>query len=243
MKRSIKKLLGVIYYNLIRRHQNDVGNRIVLYHSIGTKLDFDTYGISISKERFLEHIKYLKNNYEIIPINEYYKENLDRKTISITFDDGFRDNLYALSVCEKYSIPFSIYVTTGFIGEKNYLTEGDIVKLSKSKECTLGVHSHTHPHLGDLTYDEQYNELKDSKEILENLVGYRITQMSLPHGSYNSDTMKILNILGYSAVLSSNIGLNCTNNLDLIKLKRVEIVASDDVNELERKLNGYYDYL
>ena len=69
LKQVLKDTIGFTYYNLYRKNQNIMGNRTILYHSIGSKLSHDSYGISISKYRFIEHIKFLKDNYEIIPIN------------------------------------------------------------------------------------------------------------------------------------------------------------------------------
>ena len=243
MKKLIKKIIAILYYNLLRRFQNQVGNRIILYHAIGTKLNFDTYGISISKEKFLKQILYLKENYEIIPIDSNYKNKLNKTTISITFDDGYKDNLYALEICEKYDIPFTLYITTGFIGQDNYLSIEDIQRFSNSKICIIGTHSVTHPHLDKLDYDEQYKELLDSKETLEKIVGYPITHFSYPHGSYNDDTRRIIEKIGYNMVSSSHISLNTIKNLDLKRLKRIEIIASDNISDLQKKILGYYDYL
>ncbi len=243
MKKIIKNLIAQVYYHTIKKYQNIVGNRIVLYHSIGSKLDHDTYGISISKERFTEHILYLKDKYEIIPINEHYQNNLDRDTISITFDDGYKDNLIALEICEEYKIPFTLYIATGFIGKNNYLTKEDIKIFSESTQCTLGTHSVTHPHLDTLSYDEQYKELEESKKVLEDIVGYKITHFSYPYGRYNKDTIKIIDKIGYNIISSSHIGLNDVKNLDFKRLKRIEIVANDDLKELDKKIHGYYDYL
>ncbi len=243
MKKLTKRLLAILYYHFYYKYKKLVGNRIILYHSIGTTLDFDTYGISISKKRFVEHMKFLIANYEIIPIDDSYVNELNRNTISITFDDGFKDNLYALELCEKYNVPFTLYITTGFIGKKNYLTKDDIQKIGKSRFCTLGVHSVTHPHLNTLTYEEQYIELSQSKKTLEEIVGKQITQMSYPHGSYNDDTIKIIEELRYNIVSSSSIGLNTKENLDFYKLKRIEIIASDKISQLKQKIDGYYDYL
>jgi len=243
IKQTIKYIIGFIYYNVYRRYQTSVGNRIVLYHSIGSKLDHDTYGIAITKEKFTEHILYLKNHYEIIPIDENYQDNLDRKTLSITFDDGYKDNIYALEICEKYNIPFTLYITTGFIGQENYLTAEDIKRFAKSQFCILGTHSVTHPHLDTLSYDEQYKELEESKKVLEDIVEYKITHFSYPHGSYDKHTLIILDKLGYNAVGSSHIGLNTKDNIDIKKIKRIEIIASDSINSLREKIDGYYDYL
>ncbi len=243
IKQIVKNAIGFTYYNLYRRYCNIIGNRVILYHSIGSELSHDTYGISISKEKFVEHIQFLKNNYEIIPIDFEYKNNLDRNTISITFDDGYKDNLFALEVCKKYDIPFTLYITTGFIGEKDYLSEDDIKEFSKYDKCILGTHSVKHPHLETLSYDEQYYELSQSKLTLEKIIGQEIVHMSYPHGSYNTDTLKIANDLGYKIITSSNIGVNTNVNLDLQTIKRIEIIATDTIENLQYKISGFYDYL
>jgi len=243
LKKQIKDTLATCYYNLYKQFDTKVGNRIVLYHAIGSKLSYDTYGISISKERFTEHIKYLKDNYEIIAIDSEYKNNLERDTVSITFDDGYKDNLIALELCEKYQIPFSLYITTNEIGNRDYLNKSEILEFAKSEYCILGTHSHTHPHLENLSYEEQFNELDKSKKILEDILSKEVSDFSYPHGSYNSDTIKIIDKIGYNIVTSSHIGLNTIDNLDLLRLKRIEIIASDTLNDLRRKTKGYFDYL
>ncbi|RXJ69009.1 hypothetical protein CRV08_06140 [Halarcobacter ebronensis] len=243
LKKTIKLILALLYYNLYGRYRKQVGNRVILYHSIGSELKHDSYGISISKERFFEHMKYLKSNFEIIPLDNNYFNSLNKETISITFDDGYKDNLYALHVCEEFQIPFTLYITTEMIGEKEYLTKEDILLFAKSPLCTLGTHSVTHPHLGNLDYKEQYDELYKSKMTLENIVGEKIVHMSYPHGSFNQDTLKLVEEIGYKYVSSSEIGKNTQNNLNYKMIKRVEIIASDNTKELFRKIAGYYDYL
>ena len=243
LKNILKYIISFFYYNLYKKYKSQKGNRVILYHAIGTDLDFDSYGISISKKKFTEHITYLKDNYEIIPLNENYKNNLNKLTVSITFDDGFKDNLYALELCERYNIPFTIYITTGFIGKSNYLDEEDIIKFSKSKNCTLGVHTVTHTPLDSLDYKMQYNELKNSKDYLENLIGRKVNQMSYPHGRYDDNTLSIIEKLGYNIVTSSHIGLNTTSNVNFRKLKRIEIIGSDGLMNLKKKILGYYDFL
>lgn len=242
-KSFTKEAIGFTYYHLYQKFQHISGNRVLLYHSIGSKLRHDTYGISISRERFTEHLKYLKENFEIIALDESYQSNLDKKTISITFDDGYKDNLIALELCLKYDIPFTLYITSGKIGEKQYLDKNDILEFSKSNLCTIGAHSHTHPNLATLNYNEQYSELDRSKKTLENTIFKDIIHMSYPHGSYNHDTLKIVDELGYKMISSSHIGLNTKENLNLKKIKRMEIIANDNLKSLHKKIIGFYDYL
>jgi len=242
-KKMLKDQLAYMYFNLYHKCTSQIGNRILIYHSIGSKLAHDSYGISITKERFVEHMLFLKEQYEIIALNEDYKDKLNTKTLSITFDDGYKDNLYALEICEKYRIPFTLYITTGTIGQKDYLSQEDIKLFAHSALCTLGTHGMTHKHLGLLDYAEQEVELTESKKILEDIIGKKVLHVSYPHGSYNADTIFLTSKIGYNIASSSHIGLNTKVNIDFKRLKRIEIIASDDLKHLERKILGYYDYL
>lgn len=65
----------------------------------------------------------------------------------------------------------------------------------------IGIHSHSHPKLSDLTFEEQFREIHDSKKRLESLTGQVITRFRPPYGLYNEDTMTIAKSLGLDIVL------------------------------------------
>ncbi len=72
----------------------------------------------ISKDQFERHLNYLKANFDIITDEEAFKrlhskEKLKRHTITITFDDGFVNNLKtALPLIEKHQIPVTLFVSS-----------------------------------------------------------------------------------------------------------------------------------
>ena len=68
IKKNIKDVLGSIYYNFYKKNRINYGNRCLIYHAFGSKLEHDSYGISISMKHFKEHIKYITDNYEICKI-------------------------------------------------------------------------------------------------------------------------------------------------------------------------------
>ena len=122
VKKIIKKILGEIYYNTYRKNRNNIGNRILIYHAFGTILDHDTYGISINPKVFECHLKYLKDNYKLRPILKKNFIDIKDNSISISIDDGYKDNLLAVEILEKYEIPYTIFVTTSFIGKAIFLS-------------------------------------------------------------------------------------------------------------------------
>jgi peptidoglycan/xylan/chitin deacetylase (PgdA/CDA1 family) len=79
--------------------------------------------IAVSISNFRKQIKYLKNNFSILPINNFLRHiNSESKQfkILITFDDGYKDNLdYAFPILKEFNVPAIIYVITKFIGNSS----------------------------------------------------------------------------------------------------------------------------
>ena len=59
---------------------------------------------------------YLKKNYNLVSLDNLLNfEKKDKPSISITFDDGYKDNLvHALPVLNELNVPATIYVITKF---------------------------------------------------------------------------------------------------------------------------------
>ena len=244
MKRLAKQILANLYYHGYYKYNKKAGNRVLLYHALGSKLAHDTYGISISPKDFEEHIKFIKDNYEVISLKEdNYVNTLNRNTVSVSFDDGYEDNLLGADILTRHNLPFVIFITTDFIGKNLYLSKKQIKELANNKLCRIGAHGKTHKRLGDLSEKEQYKEILNSKNALEDILGFNINQMSYPHGSCTQKTKDIARECGYKLVGSSDVGVNNIENLDEYSLKRMEVTNGDDVYILRKKIKGYYDYM
>jgi peptidoglycan/xylan/chitin deacetylase (PgdA/CDA1 family) len=242
LKKIIKKIIAIIFYHCYYRYVKPTGNRVLIYHAFGSKLEHDSYGISINPILFEKHLIYLKDNYTLLPLNNDTLDNkLNIDSVSITIDDGYKDNLVAIKLLEKYNIPYTIYISTGFIGKDQYLSSEDIKNISKSPLCTLGTHTINHIPLVNLSKEEQYKELYESKIKLESIIDKEIKDFSYPHGIYDNTSKKIADKL-YEVISTSHIGINSIAQ-DKKMIKRIEVIASDDVNKLHEKIIGYFDYL
>lgn len=241
-KKIIKNILGEAYYNGYKKYCNPNGNRILLYHAFGSKLKHDTYGISINPKLFKEHLKFLKDNYDLLPLNHDTLDNkLDNKSVSITIDDGYKDNLIAIELLENYKIPFTIYISTGYLDKAQYLSSHDLEDISKTNLCTIGSHTINHKYLSKLGNKKQFEELNGSQLFLESIIKRKVVDFSYPYGDYDFQSKIIADKL-YEIISTSQIGLN-TLNCDKKLLKRVEVIATDGVSDLRKKVEGYYDFL
>ena len=90
----------------------------VMYHGV---VENDSCYFSprhINAKQFEEHLKYYKKNFTIISCLEAFdkisqKETLDKKYLTISFDDGFKNNLTtALPLLEKHNIPTTFFISS-----------------------------------------------------------------------------------------------------------------------------------
>lgn len=79
----------------------------------------------------------------------------------------------------------------------------ELRKLDADPLCTIGAHTVSHPKLDTLSYEEQYKEIADSKQELEQLLGHPIQHFSFPHGAHNEDTLAICRELEFQTVVQS----------------------------------------
>lgn len=98
--------------------------------------------LSVQSSSFERQLAYLKRDYKVISLEqalEYVKNgsNSLNNTVVITFDDAYEDNyLYAFPVLRKYGLPATIFVSTGFIGNKGVFwweRLGDMLETTQKK--------------------------------------------------------------------------------------------------------------
>ena len=91
-------------------------------------------------------------------------------------------------------------------------------------ENIVGSHSVSHRVLSRLSYQEQYNEIENSFDFLNNIVNQNYKSFCYPYGyksSYNSDTLKVLSKL--------NVDDACVfdNKIQDDEIKRYELSRTD----------------
>lgn len=88
---------------------------VLLYHRV-CNLNFDPWKLAITPEEFDNHMRYIKDNYNIMRFEDDWS-NINEKTIVVTFDDGYADNFYnAVPILKKYDIPATFFISTNNIG-------------------------------------------------------------------------------------------------------------------------------
>jgi peptidoglycan/xylan/chitin deacetylase (PgdA/CDA1 family) len=183
--------------------------------------------LCVSPAVFEEHLQFLTQQYDIVPLS-VLQERLNTGTLHgteavITFDDGYVDNFtHAVPLLEKYSVPATIFVTTGYLGEPaqfswdteyqaddraHFLSKEEIRLLAEHPLIEIGAHTHTHKRLSTLCSAEQRNELQQNKDILESITARPVTQFAYPFGGifdYTKKTRAIAEEIGFEVLCTTD---------------------------------------
>ncbi len=94
---------------------------VLMYHRIEVTAT-DPWDICVSPTHFEEQVEFLKNNFNIIGLNNLVKQvstgNITGKNICITFDDGYANNyINAKPILENYNCPATFFIPTAFINQ------------------------------------------------------------------------------------------------------------------------------
>jgi len=113
--------LGVFDRSIERVRADGSVWTILMYHRVIEDAADDPFGLGmcVRLPHFEQQVDYFKQHFHVLSVDEAVQrigrgEPLPPATLSITFDDGYLDNLnVAQPVLERLGLPWSLYVTTG----------------------------------------------------------------------------------------------------------------------------------
>lgn len=233
MKRLLKKnfFLLVLFLQKIFPRQ---GIPVLFFHS----MDESGSPLSISRDKFLKFAEYLHKH-------GYGQSGL------FTFDDGYKNNLEAVRILQQFNFHAVIFVATGYIGKKNtfcrkefpeleMLNAGEI-RLLANQGVEFGAHGHTHRNLTELNLEEIGYEIRESKRILEELIGKQVDKFCYPRGKASKEIALELQKQGFERAFTSKTGM-ITSVSDPYFLPRIPL--NDAVTSLQFRalLSPWYSF-
>ncbi|SNX54330.1 polysaccharide deacetylase family protein [Thermoanaerobacterium sp. RBIITD] len=197
---------------------------VLMYHHILKKSEnkFNDNEAIINAEDFEEEMKVLHdNNYKTATLKEleqFVKCNLKlpKKTVVITFDDGYLSNyIYTYPILKKYGFKASIFVITGNLKNESSLFDPSGIQYLSYKEMLLSsdvfsFESHTR-NLHDLVAPGKTRLLASSDDIVINDLTYsrnllNSSYFAYPYGLYTNHLIDILKNIGYTMAFTMEKG-------------------------------------
>jgi peptidoglycan/xylan/chitin deacetylase (PgdA/CDA1 family) len=94
---------------------------ILMYHRVA-EVDQDPWSLCVTPQCFTQQLVALQNHAQPVSLRQlaqaHQDGNIPHRAVAVTFDDGYADNLYeAKPLLEKYGIPATFFVSTGYLGK------------------------------------------------------------------------------------------------------------------------------
>jgi peptidoglycan/xylan/chitin deacetylase (PgdA/CDA1 family) len=116
--------------------------------------------------------------------------------VSLCFDDAYGIQYYTFyRALLEHELKASFYVITSRIGTRGHLTWNQLNDLFKEGN-EIGSHTHTHPHLTEISTEEVAHELHKSAELLK---PFGCRTLAYPYGEYDSNVMRSAQELYFAA--------------------------------------------
>lgn len=105
------------------KKRSEPSARILYYHRVNE--DRDPFFPSISTRLFDQEMRHLALHYKVVTLREMLtrlEQGSPEPLLAITFDDGYQDNYQnAFPILQRYSLPATIFLTTGSVDSRQAL--------------------------------------------------------------------------------------------------------------------------
>lgn len=217
--------------------------RILMYHMINDPAHAQPVPhLAVTPAMFERQIAHLRQTgWHFATVSELYHAPVPAKTVVITFDDGYRDNLTkALPVLLRHQAKATVYLigdrtsplTEGGTADGNplapLLTNAEARELLASNAIELGSHTLTHRNLATADEATQQHELTAGKEALERAFARAVTAFAYPFGGINADLPNLVAAAGYNSAVTTRQGISTDLAAERLQLKRIRISGRDN---------------
>ncbi|MFE6872302.1 polysaccharide deacetylase family protein [Kitasatospora sp. NPDC057692] len=183
---------------------------ILMYHSVAVEKE-DPYQLTVSPERFAEQIAWLhRHGRRGVSVRELMRARAAGradKLVGLTFDDGYADFArHAVPILQAYGFTATAYVVADLLGRANdWDAEGPRKTLLSVQEVTdlaaagweIGSHGLGHQALTGLPAEVLAAQTRESRRVLEEVVGGPVTGFCYPYGAVDLAATQAVRDAGY----------------------------------------------
>jgi len=187
-------LLLAVRKRLRTRHSSPVC--IFFYHVVA---NHPVNHMCLPFEVFVEQIEFLRRYWAIIPLDEAIERlrsgKNDEIAVAITFDDGYKDNAWAIEYLRYLGVPATFFISIGHVRNgssfqhdlRRGFTDAAPLSLTElqrlaSAEFTIGSHGLYHEDFGALDSEAADHALRESRRLITEVTGQTPTHFSFPKG-------------------------------------------------------------
>ena len=223
---------------------------VLVYHNIGKE---PRGRLVLGTDAFAEQMKYLKaQGYRVVSVAEFVewlnlKRQLPRKTVVLTFDDGYRSfREYAYPVLKELRFTATLFVYTDYVGAGRNALNWDELKALAAEGFDVQAHSKSHSDLrrGDHETEAHYArrmqaELTEPPRVLARSLGRPVTLLAYPYGRVDDAVLAKVKDLGYHAAFTVRRESNGAF-VELHRISRSQVYSEMTLEQFAKNLNVFH---
>lgn len=224
---------------------------VLLYHRIGE----GGRSIDLERDAFRRQLEFLTSETEVMTFRQGLaaasSDGVARDVVALTFDDGTADfHAHALPLLVEYRVPATLYVSTGPVNDGLPFpswTAGAVsppaLSWSQVNEAVatglvrIGSHTHTHADLDRVPAAVSEDELRRSRDLIEDHVGAPCTDFAYPHAVFSRHAETAVR-RHYETAAVGGWRKNLAGSIDPYRITRVPITRADGDRFFRAKVRG-----
>ncbi len=128
-----------------------------------------------------------------------------------------------------------------FSSESDAITVDELIELSQSEVITIGSHTLQHPILPMCNDEESWNEISQSRTILQNWLNKPVTQFAYPNGDYTERESHFLKQAGYTLAFTTEPRyIDYKNTINIYQVPRFGVVDNVPFTENLCRMTGIW---
>ena len=220
----------------------------LMYHMVDDTIED---AITVSRKTFAEQMQLLQDEgYHALTIQEAIaiaqgKLTALPRTVLITFDDGYRDNVaHALPILAQHGLRATLFVISAYIGQRNrwnpkacydtWHLDWAGLRTWLAAGCDIGGHSHEHLCMTRLNEEELRHTVRVNQEVLQSGLGCTLAGFSYPYGTYSAQVKRVV-AEAYAIAFSDTAG-SWSPTADRYAINRIGVRPEWEIKEFRKRI-------
>lgn len=239
MQRRVGYISLALLDNVVLRRKNKLV--ILCYHSVSN----DSWRFGVAFSTLKKQILSLKEaGFAFLTLDDVSrviagKKQLEKPSVVITFDDGYKDILQTRTFFKKLGIQPTLFILadpkranrTELATDRAFLSKKDILDL-KRDGWTIGCHTATHADLSIIHPKQAEEEIVDAKRKIERELKIAIQYLAYPKGRYTENVLSLVKKAKYTLGLTMDDGF-VTSKTHVYKVPRVGVDRTHTLREFQ----------
>jgi peptidoglycan/xylan/chitin deacetylase (PgdA/CDA1 family) len=224
---------------------------VLMYHMVDV-LDEDPYDLRVTPDRFAEQMSWLRGQglrgVSMGELVDAVRSGRERGLVGLTFDDGYVGALeHAVPELQRHGFTATMFIVAGQLGGTNAwdagpvwpLMTGDQVRQVAAAGMEVGSHTLSHTRLAGMEASQLATEVRQSRAVLEDLLGHPVEGFAYPWGSMDAVARQAVRDAGYDYGCS----VECPSaSLGLMALPRIVFSQRDRARQMAAKRLFFRSY-